>query len=99
MELARKKKDQLIKDLEHEFHNIYEEKKFLEKATKYLKTMRDSYRRSLIQNPKYEHPPFIATRDWNEFILDVKEKVDVKRGITLANERIRYEIVLTTSTM
>ena len=70
----------------------------MEKAAKHLKTMRDSYRRSLIQNPKYEHPPFIAVRDWNEFILHAKEKVDVKIGITPANERRRYAIVLTTST-
>ena len=61
--------------------------------------MRDSYRRSLIHNPKYEHPPFILVRDWNDFILDAKEKMDVKRGVTPTNERRRYAIVLTTSTM
>ena len=60
--------------------------------------MRDSYRRSLVQNPKYERPPFIPLRDWNEFILDAKEKVDVKRGITPTNKR-RYAIVITNSTM
>ena len=95
----KKLKDQLIKDLEHEFGNIFEEKKILEKSTKHLKTMRDSYRMILVQNPKYEHPPFIAMRDWNDFILDAKEKGEVKRGITLVAERRRYEIALTTNTM
>ena len=100
MELARKKlKDQLIKDLEHEFGiNIFDEKKSLEKACKHLKIVRDSYRKSLIQNLKYECPPFIEVREWNEFILDAKEKGDAQRGITLANVR-RYAIVLTTSTL
>lgn len=60
--------------------------------------MRDSYRKSLVQNQKYERPPFIAARDWNELILDAKEKGDAQRGITLANAR-RYAIVLTTSTL
>ena len=92
-------KDKLIKDLEHEFGKIFEEKKILEKFVKHLKTVRDSYGRSLIQNPKYECPPFISVRDWNDYILDAKEKVDVKRGITPTNERRRYAIVLTTSTM
>ena len=68
----------------------------MEKATKHLKTMRDSYRKSLFQNLKYECPTFIVVRDWNEFIF-AKEKVDVKRGITLANERRKYAIVLTTT--
>ena len=78
MELARKKlKDHLIKDLEHEFGiNIFDEKKMLQKSCKHLKIVRDSYRKSLIHNLKYEHPPFIAVREWNEFILDAKEKGD-----------------------
>ena len=95
----KKLKDQLIKDLEQEFgNNIFDEKKILETACKHLKNVRDSYRKSLVQNPKYERPPFIAVRDWNEFILDAKEKGDAQRGITPANVR-RYAIVLTTSTL
>ena len=95
----KKLKYQLIKDLEHEFGiNIFYHKKLLQKASKHLKVVRDSYRKSLILNPKYEHPPFIAVRDWNEFILDAKEKGDDQRESTLANVR-RYEIVLTTSTL
>ena len=99
MEIARKKlKDQFIKDLEHEFGNIFKEKNFFEKTKKYLNTMRESHRRNLIHNPKYKHPPFIVVRERNEFILDAKEKGDAQRGITLANVR-RYAIVLTTSTL
>ena len=95
----KKLKDQLIKDLEHEFGiNIFYHKKFLQKASKHLKVVRDSYRKSLIQNVKYEHPPFIAMREWNEFILDAKEKEDAQRGITTTHAR-RYAIVLTTSTL
>ena len=58
--------------------------------------MRDSYRKSLVLNLKYERPPFIAMREWNEFILDAKEKGEGQRESTLANSR-RYAIVLTTS--
>ena len=94
----KKLKDQLIKDLEHEFgSNVCDEKKILEKASKHLKVVRDTYRKSLVQNLKYERPPFISVREWNEFILDAKEKGDARRGIIPANAR-RYAIVLTTST-
>ena len=93
----KKLKDELIKDLEHEFGiNIFYHKKLLQKASKHLKVVRDSYRKSLILNLKYEHPPFVSVRDWNEFILDAKEKGDAQREITLANVR-RYAIVLTNS--
>ena len=65
----KKLKDQLIKDLEHEFGiNIFHHKKMLQKACKHLKIVRDSYRKSLVQNLKYERPPFIVVREWNEFI-------------------------------
>ena len=95
----KKLKDQLIKDLEHEFgSNVCDEKKILEKASKHLKVVRDTYRKSLIQNLKYKCPPFILVREWNEFILDAEEKGDARRGIILENVR-RYEIVLTTSTL
>ena len=87
-----------IKYLELEFGNIFKEKKILEKASKHLNTMRDSYR-SLIHNPKYECAPFILVRDWNDFILYAKEKMDVKRRVTPTNERRRYAIVLITSKM
>ena len=61
--------------------------------------MRDTYRKSLVHNPKYERPPFVSVRDWNEFILDAKEKVQhPPKESTLANPK-RYAIVLTTSTL
>ena len=45
----KKLKDQLIKDLEHEFGiNIFDEKKILEIACKHLKIVRDLYRKSLV---------------------------------------------------
>ena len=71
---------------------------YLRKASKHLKVVRDSYRKSLIQNLKYKHPPFISMREWNEFILDAKVKGDGQRKITPKNVR-RYAIVLTTSTL
>ena len=70
----------------------------MEKVAKHLKIVRDSYRKSLIKNLKYKCPPFIVVREWNEFILDAKEKGDARRGIIPANVR-RYAIVLTTSTL
>ena len=95
----KKLKDQLIKDLEHEFgSNIFYHKKLLQKASKHLKVVRDSYRKSLVLNLKFENPPFIVVRDWNEFILDAKEKGDGRREITPTNAR-RYAIVLSTSTL
>ena len=90
-------KDELIKDIEHEFgSNIFYHKKLLEKASRHLKVVRYSYRKNLILNLKYEHPPFVLVRDWNEFILDEKEKEEGQRESTPTNSR-RYEIVLTTS--
>ena len=95
----KKLKDELIKDIEHDFgSNIFDHKKLLQKECKHLKVLRDSYRKSLVLNLKYKRPPFIAVREWNEFILDAKEKGDGRREITLANAR-RYAIVLTTSTL
>ena len=76
-------KDELIKDIEHEFgSNIFYHKKLLQKASKHLKVVRDSYRKSLILNLKYEHPPFVLVRDGNEFILDVKEKGEGQKEST-----------------
>ena len=60
----KKLKDELIKDIEHEFgSNIFYHKKLLQKASKHLKIVRDSYRKSVIVNLKYEHPPFVLVRD------------------------------------
>ena len=60
----KKLKDQLIKYLEHEFGiNIFDHTKMLQKACKHLKVVRDSYRKSLVLNPKYERPPFFSVRD------------------------------------
>jgi hypothetical protein len=68
-------KDELIKDIEHEFgSNIFDHNKLLQKACRHLKVVRDTYRKSLILNLKYKHPPFVLVREWNEFILDAKEK-------------------------
>ena len=95
----QKLKDELIKDIEHEFgSNISDRKKFLQKASKHLKVVRDTYRKSGILNPKYEHPPFVSVRDWNEFILDAKEKGEHPKESTLVNLK-RYAILLTTSTL
>ena len=92
-------KDELIKDIEHEFgSNIFYHKKLLQKDSRHLKVVRDSYRKSLVLNPKYKHPPFVSMRDWNEFILDVKEKGEHPKESTLENPK-RYAIVLTTSTL
>ena len=92
-------KDELIKDIEHEFgSNIFYHKKLLQKASKHLKVVRDSYRKSLVLNPKYKCPPFVSVRDWNEFILDAKEKGEGRRESTPTNLR-RYAIVLNTSTL
>ena len=60
--------------------------------------MRDSYRKSLVLNPKYKRPPFVSVRNWNEFILDAKEKGERQKESTPANLK-RYAIVLTTSTL
>ena len=71
----KKLKDKLIKDIEHEFgSNIFYHKKLLQKASRHLKVVRDTYRKSLVHNLKYECPPFVSVMDWNEFILDAKEK-------------------------
>ena len=95
----KKLKDELIKDIEHDFgSNIFYHKKLLQKASKHLKVVRDSYRKSLILNPKYERPPFVSVRNWNELILDAKEKGEGRKESTLANSK-RYAIVLTTSTL
>ena len=60
----KKLKDELIKDIENEFgSNIFDHKKLLQKASKHLKVVRDSYRKSLVLNPKYERRPFIVVRD------------------------------------
>ena len=81
-------KDELIKDIEHEFgSNIFYHKKLLQKASRHLKVVRDSYRKSLVLNPKYEHPPFVSVRDWNEFILDTKEKGEGQKESTPANPK------------
>jgi hypothetical protein len=92
-------KDELIKDIEDEFgSNIFDQKKLLQKAARHLKVVRDTYRKSLVHNPKYERPPFVLVRDWNEFILDAKEKGKCPKDGTPANPK-RYAIVLTTSTL
>ena len=70
----------------------------LQKASRHLKVVRDSYRKSLILNPKYERPPFVSVRDWNEFIVDAKEKGERPKESTPANLK-RYAVVLTTSTL
>ena len=46
----------------------------LKKASKHIKTMRDQYRRTLKDNPKYGHPHMIPLMEWNEIIEDAKEK-------------------------
>ena len=87
-------KDEIIKDIEHEFDH----KKLLQKASRHLKVVRNSFRKSLVLNPKYKRPPFVSVRNWNEFILDAKEKGERPKESTPENLK-RYAIVLTTSTL
>ena len=44
-------------------------------AAEYLKYTRDVYRRRLVRNPRYEHPPSIPEREWKAIIDDAKKKI------------------------
>jgi hypothetical protein len=46
----------------------------------YLKYTQDVYRRSLVGNPRYGHPPSIPEREWKAIIDDAKENILKKSG-------------------
>ena len=54
--------------------NIFDTALLLKRASRHIKTMRDQYRRGLMENPEYKHPPMIPLMEWNEIIEDAKEK-------------------------
>ena len=44
-------------------------------VAEYLKYTWYVYRRSLAENPRYEHPPSIPKSEWKVIIDDAKEKI------------------------
>ena len=79
-------KNQLITSFEEKFgKNIFDTSLPLKRAPKNVKIVRDQYRRSLKDNPKYDRPPMIPLMEWNEIIEDAKEKrLRENRGNELA---------------
>ena len=48
--------------------------KFLQKAGKHLKIVRDQYRFHIEKNPRYEHLPMIPSMECKDLMEDGKEK-------------------------
>jgi hypothetical protein len=51
-------------------------------ARQYLKYMRETYRKNLKQNDRYERPLMIPKREWKVLIEDTKEKKLTDEGKT-----------------
>jgi hypothetical protein len=51
-------------------------------AGQYLKYTRETYRKHLKKNDKYEHPLMIPEREWKALIEDAKEKKLIDEGKT-----------------
>ena len=71
------------KDLEDELINrlvgllgkdTFDTSKVLKKVGQHLKIVQDQYRVHLENNPRYEHPPMIPSREWKALVEDGKEK-------------------------
>ena len=56
-------------------------------ARQYLKYMRETYRRHLKQNDRYEHPLMIPEREWKVLIENAKEKKLIDEGKTPSGPR------------
>ena len=88
-------KNQLIKSLEELFGNkTFDSALILKKASKHIKTLRDQYRRTLKDNPKYECPPMIPQMEWNEKMEDAKEKRLKGREIQQKIGKRRYVVIV-----
>ena len=89
-------KNQLITLFEEKFgKNIFHTGLLLKRAAKHLKTVRDQYRRSLKDNPKYDRPPMIPPMEWNEIIEDTKERRLCENRVNEpAQENQRYVMIV-----
>ena len=88
-------KNQLIASIEEKFgKNIFDTGLLLKRAEKRIKTMRDQYRRSLKDNPKYDRPPMIPPMEWNEIIEDAKDKRLCGKANKLEKGKIRYGMIV-----
>jgi hypothetical protein len=56
-------------------------------AGQYLKYTRETYRKHLKQNDRYEHPLMIPEREWKALIEDAKEKKLTDEGKTPSGPR------------
>ncbi|XP_059073951.1 uncharacterized protein LOC131874540 [Cryptomeria japonica] len=63
-------------------NDTFDKIKVLEKEGTYLKYVRVQYMTHLDKNAKYERPPMIPKREWKDLILDVKERIERKKGNT-----------------
>ena len=48
--------------------------KVLQKAGEHLKIVQDQYRVHLENNPRYEGPPMIPSREWKSLLEDGKDR-------------------------
>ena len=89
-------KNQLITSVEEKFgKNIFHTGLLLKRAAKHIKTVRDQYRRSLKDNPKYDRPPMIPPMEWNEIIEDAKEKRLCENSVNeVAQGKKRYVMIV-----
>ena len=92
----KKLKDDLVDSMTQLFGpRAFERNKLLEKASSYLKYIRDQYRKNLQDNLRYERLPYVPEDEWQALILDGKYKADKKNTITpVESTPPRYVILL-----
>ena len=76
--------------------DMFNKKEVTFSAGEYLKYTRDVYRRSLVGNPRYEHPPSIPEREWKVIIDDAKEKIRRKNNWY---PKVNYNILISIPTL
>ena len=60
--------------------DTFDTSKVIQKGGKHIKIVRDQYRVQILENPRYEHPPMIPSREWKALVEDGKEKGLRKEG-------------------
>ena len=87
-------KDELIALLVGLFGaETFNQKKVLEKAGQHLHYVQEGYRNNLANNPKYERPPMIPTREWKGLLDDAREKDAKISGNPVPELARRYAIL------
>ena len=86
-------KDELIARLVGLFGETFNQKKVLEKDGQHLHYVREGYRNNLANNPKYERPSMIPTREWKGLLYDAKEKAAKTAGKPVPKSARRYAIL------